>query len=144
VQKFINIKAIFFLILFSIFLLHQSVPHFHHEHEVALDIIEHSHDHDQHHDDIPEKELGGLNGFIDLFLGMHVHGAISNENLINRQLTINQTVVEKVVSDVFYIKNYNVLKDIKEVEKPSIYHPPENYFNSYTSYFNLRGPPSLG
>ena len=39
-QKYNNIKAVLFLFLFSIYLLHQSVPHFHHEHEeIANNVI---------------------------------------------------------------------------------------------------------
>ena len=60
-QKYNNIKAVLFLFLFSIYLLHQSVPHFHHEHEeIANNVIEHSHDHDQNGNDIPEKNNSPL------------------------------------------------------------------------------------
>lgn len=146
-QKYNNIKAILFFVLFSMFLLHQSVPHFHHEHdEVAVNVIEHSHDHDhdQNHNDIPEKKEGSFKSVLDLFLGTHVHGTIEDENLLARKLTLHQKVVKKAVSDLFSLNSYIVIKDIKEFGKPTIYRPPEDYFNIYTSYLDLRGPPSLG
>lgn len=55
-QKYIHIKALFFLGIFSLLLFHQIVPHWHHQNEV-----EHSHkavahgDSHSHHHDISEK-----------------------------------------------------------------------------------------
>lgn len=144
-QKYNNIKAILFLFLFSMFLLHQSVLHFHHEHEdVAINAIEHSQDHDHNHNDIPEKKEGSLNNVLDLFLGMHVHGAIEDTNLLSRKLTLNQKVVKNAVSDLYSLNSHIVIKDIRDSGKPSIYRPPEDYFNIYTSSLDTRGPPPLG
>ena len=143
-QKYNNIKAVLFLFLFSIYLLHQSVPHFHHEHEeIANNVIEHSHDHDQNGNDIPEKNNSPLESVLDLFSGMHVHGVIEDANLLTSRLKLNQKVVKKAVSDLIPHESYIDIADKTESEKPSIYSPPEDYFNIYTSYLDSRGPPSL-
>lgn len=143
-QKNNNIKASLFLFLFSIYLLHQSVPHFHHEHEeIANNVIEHSHDHDQNGNDIPEKNNSPLESVLDLFSEMHVHVAMEDTNLLTNRVILNKKVVKKAVSDLISHESYIHITDKTESGKPSIYHPPEDYFNIYTSYLDLRGPPSL-
>lgn len=144
-QKHIHIIALFFLGVFSMFLLHQVVPHLHHQHQDS-----HSHnsvalnnDHDHHHH-APEKEDNPKSGFIDFFLTMHVHSSVSNEILITKENVVKQTVVRKNIIQPFS-PNYNIVdNDYGEVDKRSIYHPPKNYFNLYLICLDLRGPPSLG
>lgn len=143
-QKHNHIKVIFFIGIFSMFLLHQVVPHLHHQHQDS-----HSHnsvalnnDHDHHH--APEKEDNPKSGFIDFFLTMHVHSSVSNEILITKENVVKQTVVRKNIIQPFS-PNYNIVyNDYGEVDKRSIYHPPKNYFNLYLICLDLRGPPSLG
>ena len=100
-QKHNHIIAIFFLGIFSVFLLHQIVPHLHHQHEDSRSqkAILHADSHDHHHD-TPEKEDNSKNGFLDFFLGMHVHIAVSDEIPVIRQLTKKLRIVDNIVSDI--------------------------------------------
>ena len=144
-QKFNHIKAIFFLGIFSMFLLHQIVPHLHHQHEDSSShkAITHSDVHEHHHD-APEKEDNSKSDFLDFFLGMHVHVAVSDEIPVIRELTKKLRVVDNVVSDIPALYNNIILKDYTEVQKPAVYRPPNNYFNPYTANLDVRGPPYLG
>ena len=143
-QKHNHIIAIFFLGIFSIFLLHQIVPHLHHQHEDSPShvAITHSDVHDHHHD-APEEIKSSKKGLIDFFLGMHVHIAVSDEIPVIRQLTKKLRIVDNIVSDIPALNDI-ILKDYGEVEKPTVYHPPNNYFNPYAANLDLRGPPYLG
>jgi hypothetical protein len=143
-QKYNNIKALFFLGVFSMLLLHQVLPHWHHEHDV-----EHSHkavansDTHSHHHDVPEKESPNK-GFLDLFLEMHVHSVVSNEILLTHESSIKYLVVKKDVSTPISVGHYYSSINYDEAEKIKVYHPPNNYFNTYLSSLDSRGPPSLG
>ena len=67
-QKYNHIKALFFLGIFSLMLLHQVLPHLHHQHEVehTHKAFAHSENHNHHHD-VPKKE-SSKKGLLDLFL----------------------------------------------------------------------------
>jgi hypothetical protein len=143
-QKHNNIKALFFLGIFSMLLLHQVLPHWHHEHDV-----EHTHnavansDTHSHHHDVPEKESPNK-GFLDLFLEMHVHSVVSNEILLTHESRIKLVEVKKDISTpISFVHCYNSI-NYEKSEKIKVYHPPNNYFNTYLSSLDSRGPPSLG
>ena len=143
-QKHNNIKALFFLGVFSMLLLHQLLPHWHHEHDV-----EHSHKavansdtHSHHHDD-PEKESPNK-GFLDLFLEMHVHSVVSNEILLAHESSIKHLEVKKDICAPISVVHFHSTMNYDEAEKIKVYHPPNNYFNAYLSSLDSRGPPSLG
>ena len=143
-QKHKHIKALFFLGIFSMLLLHQVLPHWHHEHEVehTHKAVANSNTHSHHHD-VPEKESPNK-GFLDLFLEMHVHSVVSNEILLTHEIRIKQLEVKKDISTPVSIVHYYSSINYDEAEKIKVYHPPNNYFNPYLSSLNLRGPPSLG
>lgn len=143
-QKHNNIKALFFLGIFSMLLLHQVLPHWHHEHDV-----EHTHkavansDTHSHHHDVPEKESPNK-GLLDLFLEMHVHSVVTNEILLTHESGIKHLEVKKDVSTPISVVEYHSSINYDEVEKVKVYHPPNNYFNAYLSSLDSRGPPYLG
>ncbi len=143
-QKHNNIKALFFLGIFSMLLLHQVVPHLHHEHDV-----EHTHkavahnDTHSHHHDVPEKE-NPTKGFLDLFLEMHVHSVVSNEILLTHESSIQHLEIKKDISTPVSVVHYYSSINYDEAVKIKVYHPPNNYFNAYLSSLDSRGPPSLG
>tara|TARA_R110002095_G_C4084931_1_gene222015 strand:+ start:140 stop:574 length:435 start_codon:yes stop_codon:yes gene_type:complete len=143
-QKHNNIKALFFLGIFSMLLLHQVLPHWHHEHEVehTHKAVAHSDTHSHHHD-VPEKESPNK-GFLDLFLEMHVHSVVSNEILLTHEIRIKQLEVKKDISTPVSVVHYYSFINYDEAEKIKVYHPPNNYFNAYLSSLDSRGPPSLG
>jgi len=145
-DKYNHIKALFFLGIFSIILLHQAVPHLHHQHEVghSHSAVVHgdSHSHDHRHE-VPEKE-NPSKGFLDLFLEMHVHSISANEILLIHESSIKQLDVKKNISKVVSVVHSNSSIDYGEPEKIKIYRPPNTYFNPYLLSLDLRGPPTLG
>ena len=143
-QKHNHIKALFFLGVFSMLLLHQILPHWHHQHEVehTHKTVAHSDSHSHHHD-IPEKE-NTEKGFLDLFLEMHAHSVVSNEIILTQESSIKQLDVKKDVITLISVYHYSVSIKHDEAAKASVYHPPNNYFNPYLSSLDSRGPPSLG
>ena len=126
------------------FLLHQGLPHLNHQHD-----IEHTHkavahdDNHSHHHDVPEQE-SPKKGFLDLFLEMHVHSVVSHEILLTHQSSAKQLKVKKNISSPVSNKIYGISIDYGESEKTRVHHPPNNYFSTYLSSHDSRGPPSLG
>lgn len=143
-QKHKHIKALFFLGIFSMLLLHQVLPHWHHENAVehTHKAVAHSDTHSHHHD-VPEKESLSK-GFLEMFLEMHVHAVVSNEILLIRESSITQLVVKKVISTPVSIVHAAISINYDEADSIPVYHPPNIYFNSYLSSLGSRGPPSLG
>ncbi len=144
-QKHNQIKALFFLGIFSALLLHQVLPHWHHEHD-----IEHTHkaislsDNQSHHHDVPEKKESPNKGFLDLFLEMHVNITVSNEILLSHTNSAKHIVVKKHENAPVSVNHYTIFTSCDETKNTRVYHPPNNYFNSYLSSLDSRGPPSLG
>ena len=126
------------------FLLHQTVPHMHHQHEVehTHDSVAHNNNHSHHHD-ASEKE-SPRKGFLDLFLEMHVHSVVSNEILLTRESSVKNLDVKKDIIKPVSFVHYSISINYDEAKKIRVYHPPDNYFNPYLSHLDLRGPPSLG
>jgi len=144
-QKHNHIKALFFLNIFSLILLHQVLPHLHHQHEV-----EHTHkavahtDNHSHHHDVPEKE-SSKKGLLDLFLEVHIHSVVANEIVVTHESNVKQLNVQKDVKTSIFLNRYSIsINYDDESEKVSVYRPPNVYFNWYLSSLNSRGPPSLG
>ena len=143
-QKQNHIKAFFFLGIFSMLLLHQVLPHWHHEHDVehTHKAVAHSDTHSHHHD-VPEKESPNK-GFLDLFLEMHMHSVVSTEILLTHERSVKQIEVKKNKTSPISNHIYSVAINYEEAEKTKVYQPPNNYFNAYLSSLDSRGPPSLG
>jgi hypothetical protein len=143
-QKHNNIKALFFLGIFSMLLLHQMLPHWHHEHEVehTHKTVAHSDNHSHDHD-VPEKEVPNK-GFLDLFLEMHMNITLSSEILLTHTSSVKQLIVKKLKSAPVSVNHYIVFINYEEANNISVYHPSNPYFNPYLSSLDTRGPPSLG
>ncbi len=143
-HKHEHIKALFFLGIFSMLLLHQVLPHLHHQHDVehTHKAVAHNDTHDHHHD-VPEKESSDK-GFLGLFLEMHVHSVVSNEILVTQNSSVKQLNVKKVLKTSISAKHYSISIIYDEAEKVRTYHPPNNYFNYYLTSLDTRGPPALG
>lgn len=146
-QKHNHIKALFFLGIFSLMLLHQVVPHLHHQHEVehTHKAVDHTDNHSHSHNhDVPEKE-SSKKGFLDLFLEVHIHSVVANEIVVSHECNVKQLKVKKDVKTSVFLNRYSIsIHYNDEPEKVSVYHPPNDYFNSYLSSLNSRGPPYLG
>ena len=141
-QKHNNIKALFFLGIFSMLLLHQVLPHSHHQEE-----IDHSHEnlvHNDGHNHGAHHESKSKKGFLDFFLDFHEHTLVSNEILLTQQSIEKPTRVKKEISTPISVFHTNSSINYYEAEKIKVYHPPNNYFNAYLLSLDSRGPPSLG
>ena len=143
-QKHNQIKALFFLGIFSMLLLHQVAPHLHHQHEVEHKhkAVAHSDAHGHQHD-VPEKESPNK-GLFDLFLEMHVHSLVSNEILLTNERSTKHHDVKKEISTPVPVNHHRIIIILDDAIKKTVYQPPNNYFNSYLSSLDSRGPPSLG
>ena len=143
-QKHKHIKALFFLGIFSMLLLHQVLPHWHHE-----DVVKHTHSaisdsntHSHHHN---HSEIQSpLIGFLDLFLEMHVHSVMSTDMLITFQSSVKQFEAKKNINAAIYEDYYSSVISNDETLTLGNYHPTTTYFNSYLSSLDSRGPPALG
>jgi hypothetical protein len=135
-----NITALFFLGVFAILLMHQVMPHGHHEHNVALTHEELANGEalSHHH-----KVLGtehSEKGFLDLFLNSHVHSVVFNEILLSNSSNIKQTEFKKDISTPLLVVHYLSFKN-DDSKKTEVYHPPNHYCNAHFSSFDSRGPP---
>ncbi len=143
-QKHNHIKALFFLGIFSLLLLHQVVPHLHHQHEVehSHKAVSHSDSHSHQHN-VPEKKSSNK-GLLDLFLEGHTHSVVANELLVIHERSVKQLNDKKDVKKPISLNHYSISINYDEAEKVAVYHPPNKYFNPYLSSLDSRGPPSLG
>jgi hypothetical protein len=143
-QKNKQIKALFFLGVFSLLMLHQVFPHLHHQHEERNTAIAQTEDHHHHHHDIPDNDEDSKKDFIDFFIGMHIHISLTDEIPVIRNVINHRINDENIALKLPLSKYFEVRKIYREVERPSIYNPPNNYFNQYFINLDSRGPPALG
>ncbi len=143
-----HIKALFFLGLFCLMMLHQAFPHLHHQHEDSLthshSEITHSGEH-SHHDEGSRNHEESPYGFFGFLMEMHLHSTASSDMVGLKNGTADQpTVVDKDSANKISETQRLSLSDNGHDESPPTYHPPDTYFNPYLSCLDLRGPPSLG
>lgn len=144
-QKNKKIKALFFLSVFSVLLLHHIFPHFHHQHEVIKTAETHHHDdHHHHHDESPDEDDDSKENLFNFLFGMHVHAFVVDEVPFVKY-SINKLKKAETVDVISSYSTFLVFSiDSKEIEDPAIYDPP-NYFSiSYIHSLKTRGPPVLG
>ena len=143
-HKHNHIKALFFLGIFSMLLVHQIVPHLHHEHDAdhSHNAFAHSDSHSHHHD-VPEEE-NPKKGLLDLLLEMHAHSVVPNEILLTYESDIKLLKVKKDISKSAPNRRYSSSIKYEENLNIRVYHPPDRNFNPYLSSLDLRGPPTLG
>lgn len=129
-------------------LLHQVLPHVHHEHDqfegaiTKIDDHHHGHENDHHHhEDEKEDDAFDLLGFL---LGNHSHSID-----INTIPTVKNTVTQKAASKCFSAEPISVLQTDFSLhddgKKYALGHaPPDLSKRIYLYSFFLRGPPILG
>ena len=143
-QKPNKIAAFFFLGLFSLLMLHQAFPHLHHQHEEthSHSDIAHTGEH-HHHDDSSHEKKESPYGFFGFFMDMHVHSTVSSDIIVHKRNTVEQrtTVDDNIVKAVSVFQEFYVV-DNRQNSKQPVYYPPNNYFNSYLSSLDSRGPPT--
>ncbi len=124
--------------------LHQALPHVHHQHNGLEDSIGqteqqlHSHEKEHH-----QKAEGDVD-FIDFLLVSHSHGVHAENIPIGKTnakpfVAVNHTPVFTIyVAQELSITNSEPEKTICRQ------HPPDYFYHNYLSASSLRGPPSLG
>lgn len=124
------------------YLLHQVLPHVHHEHgsteHLSISKTEHIHDHDQHHhhDDHDPIEGFDLLGFL---FGTHAHTVQVDNFLVTKSISKRQLFAKVLAFNVAY--EIKILD--KEPEEQKIWqHPPDPTKSPYLTWVSLRGPPS--
>lgn len=139
-----NIKALFFLGIFSMLLMHQVVPHWHHQHqeEHQHSEVAHSHNHEHQHEK-PEQE-NSEKGFFDWFVEMHVHTNTTIDVLVLKESTVKKITVEKEAVKTFLPEAVNFAILERDASNKRWYHPPDKLQNTYFPNCSLRGPPHLG
>ena len=143
-QKPNKIAAFFFLGLFSLMMLHQVFPHLHHQHEDFHSHLDIAHtDEDNHHDDSSQEKEDSSYGFFGFVMDMHTHSTVSSDIVLLERNTIEKkTVVDKDVAKSTVETKGFFSVEYRQNSKPPIYYPPKNYFNSYLSSLDSRGPPT--
>tara|TARA_R110000765_G_scaffold147947_2_gene250439 strand:+ start:38 stop:475 length:438 start_codon:yes stop_codon:yes gene_type:complete len=143
-QKHNHIKAFFFLSLFSLMIVHQAFPHLHHQHEDSHSHSDIAHSGEHHHQDDSSQEKEdssyGLFGFV---MDMHIHSTVSSDIVLFERNTIEQqTIVDKEVAKSTVETKGIFSVEYRQNSKQPVYYPPNNYFNSYLSSLDSRGPPT--
>ncbi len=141
---FKHISAFLFLSIFSMFLLHQVLPHNHHELTDAIEISghHHSHAHSHDHDKEESKDSNDHSGLLAFLLGTHSHAYHSNDFQLRNELKpqIRTKDLYSFVLPQFQLYTFERHKEkLKPVSRcaPGYRHP-----NLSTPF--LRGPPALG
>jgi len=139
-----KISAFLFLGIFSMFMLHQVLPHVHHQHD-GLNIIsanqnEHLHHHqDHHHDNEEDVDLD----LFDFLLGNHTH-SYHNADLAVKNIAKWQIRAKDI--SIYSLPEYQIFSISDYCVRIPKYgqDPPNCYYLIYLSSLSLRGPPSLG
>ena len=148
-QKYIQIKSSFLLIVFSIITIHTTSPHFHHSHdtseELAFEEIEHhSHDTHHHHHESEEQSEDEENFFLTLLLESHAHDTEVEEDS-EILLSLNKVLFGKDLPVITLSTNQQVPKIPKLTQKKEYFKYQQDYKQEH-QLLNcpLRAPPILG
>ncbi len=127
-------------------MLHQVLPHNHHQHE-RIDVVEasehhHSHDHNHDHDKEENKESNDHSGFLDFLLDSHSHTYHSTDFQVRNEIKA-QIQVKQLSS--FVLPEFDLFSFAHHPEKiKPVPRFTTGYHHPYLSTLSLRGPPILG
>lgn len=126
------------------FLLHQSIPHVHHQHEMPQNPMDKGghhphHEKDHHHGD----ETDGLFDFLIFLFGNHAHSLQSDTNHAVERPAKQKAKVKDLHLNSQADSRVEQAND-GSIQKPVIEPPPESFKKFYLSTSFLRGPPFLG
>ena len=124
-------------------LLHQMIPHLHHEHEEehGHGVADRAHSHEHQH----EKESEDPKDLFSILMAMHSHGGSSSEVPVVKN-AIEYVSIKKVKFKDSAPQISSLHNDFSEVLAADLmrnYQPPPIYFDPYLSLLSLRGPPQL-
>lgn len=141
-----KIVSLFFLSIFSMFVLHQVLPHVHHEHENLASIVpteDHHNNHEANHHHHGDEENDDTFDLLDLLLGNHSH-SVQVENIPTAKLLAKQQFINKDASHYFLYDAQPITILNFEVRKSNFGNAPPGLVSKvFLSSFFLRGPPSL-
>lgn len=129
-------------------LLHQVLPHVHHEHDAFGDEIakikveDHSHGTDHHHHDEQEKEDDF--DFLGFLLRYHSHSINVNNLSIVKNAVIQKIADKKVSFETILDIEIPLSLNDNEWKFSYAHSPPDFGKYVYLSSYQLRGPPVLG
>lgn len=136
-----QIKAFFFLGIFSFLMLHQAVPHLHHHHEQERAEAHHEHSNEHEHN----KSEKDQNDVLSVLFALHTHMSNSSEVLLTKT-TASDFKQKRHFKRVVRNREIEqaVLNDFPPAEEGySNFRPPEHYLDPYLAHLFLRGPPEL-
>lgn len=151
-RRAIQIKAYFLLAIFSLILVHQSIPHYHHEHHSDVEIAHHHHSdtsdehhhHHDHHSDEYDKGVTKLS-ILNALLEFHSHGnPIVQDHLPSYTLIKKQKSIDVELASIAVFENNFSYVDVDLKSKLHLYSPPNIVCKTYLEGIELRGPPVLG
>ena len=148
-RKGIQIKALFLVGIFSLILVHQAVPHHHHDSDHhSHDSIAHSHtelDHRHHHEHQDKEEISFNKNLLNRLIEFHSCGTTPTlEHLPNHIIVKKQKSIDlKIVPSIAIISNIE-LRDFKSNNKLQLYSSPDIAYEAHLVRPELRGPPFLG
>ena len=150
-KRYIQIKSIFLLVVFSIITIHNTLPHFHHAHDISENVISeeidsHAHDggHHHHHDNEKQSDHEDGDFLFSLLLNSHAHDTAINEDL-EILGNYNKVVIGENLPIISLLTKHHIPPDIVVVsEKKNFQH--KHTFRQELLVLNcpLRAPPTLG
>jgi len=127
-------------------MLHQVLPHVHHEHVVVNEtkVAEHHHSHAQDHEKEKEKNKDSNDhaGLLDFLLESHAH-TYHSSNFEVRNIGKRQFKDQEFSAYTLTELQISFFKKERKSKKIIAYPPPDSY-NIYLLTPALRGPPVLG
>lgn len=130
-------------------MLHQVLPHVHHDHELVstnkASEQHHAHDHHQDHEKTKKEENKESNdhaGLLEFLFGSHAHTYHSNDFEL-RNIAKQQIKVKDFSAFTLPVCYTFLFEKDSEQKSFTVYQPLGN-FDCYLSPPSLRGPPVLG
>ena len=149
-RKIRKIKALILLLSMVGMVVHNALPHFHHQHEESADAVslttssEHHHDHDQGHNHSEEEhsQEEKSNDLLDLLLEGHAHSSHSHKVV---PLTVQGLKTQKLeVTNSYFLTESSA--DVLKIETTRSYlswFEDTPYYKIDLSPHPSRGPPAL-
>jgi zinc transporter ZupT len=145
-QQNIKIKAFFFLGVFSVLLMHHSIPHWHHQHQNqdnhSYTNLAHNHDFHRH-----QKNSDNHNtekGFFDWLVEIHLHTTTNTSVLLMEKNTVKKISTQKELVKIFITNKVNPIHFEESLTKKRWYLSLNRYQDSTLLIFSQRGPPVIG
>lgn len=141
-QQYRKISALFFLSIFSVFMLHQILPHVHYDQEDTLAVFEQVQDH--HHHDDEKGEEDHIDNFPGILLDVHAHSEHSED--FDQLTHLSEQVVKQKIFPFVALQTLleSYLYEPDPDSSSSNYHPLGFITDVYPTFHFLRGPPTLG